>query len=258
MAQGIYELLQETLKLTTKLNKQLCCQPEPPPPVGTRKFWLVSGIFAGRNMFIPNQAAFYTGNTVANILGSGNTDLAFMAVRSSFTTAGYGMNLSRTLSADLSSPFSTITPTYTFNDSVSGFPIIKSLKDLYAYVLKIVNNSFLATRNPQIIIKRVSSPIGTDSGTLTCDGFFWIGVDFDYTGQERDGDTIVYREYNNISIPGTINSATLLYSSVTNGFSASSSNVPMNVYPPAASWVNDVTAFGPTVIRENFSIPPGW
>jgi len=35
MAQGIYDKLEETLKLLTALNKQLCCEPAPPPTTTT-------------------------------------------------------------------------------------------------------------------------------------------------------------------------------------------------------------------------------
>jgi hypothetical protein len=43
MAQGIYDLLQETLKLTTNLNKQLCCEPTPPSTTTTTTTFIPPG-----------------------------------------------------------------------------------------------------------------------------------------------------------------------------------------------------------------------
>lgn len=273
MAQGIYDLLEETLKLMTKLNKKLCCNAPvstttstttiPPTTTTTtigaftRKFWLVDYIYAGRNMFIPNATAFFTGNTVANITGSLNTDLTFMNIVGSPVTGSFSLNTTRTIKENSSATPVTITPTYTFNDG-TGTPIIRSFKEAYAFVTKIVNNSFLATRNPQIVIQRVSTPISA-LGISNVDAFFMIGVDFDSTGQEIDGYTKSVRSYDFVNIPGTMNIATFTYSSITNSGGGSASNIQMDLISPSTSWVNDVTVvYGNTTIRENFPIPLGW
>lgn len=257
MAQGIYDLLQETLRLTTKLNKQLCCEPEPPPPVGTRKFWLLDYLFVGRNMVIPNVTAFFTGNTVANITGSGNANLVFMGIRNASDTGSIALNDVRSIRPDSSSPFVTITPDYAFNDG-NGLPILRSFKELYAYYNKIINNTFLATRNPQIVIKRVSTSVNV-SIPLECDGFFMVGIDFDSTGLERESRSILGGYYDFTPIPGTVNIANFTYLSKFSNISGSNSDVLFNTTTPSTTWINNTTiVYGNTTIRENFPIPPGW
>jgi hypothetical protein len=222
-----------------------------------RQFWLVDYVNAGRSMFIPNQTSFYTGNTIANITAT-NPDLVYTGVFSQNIFGSFGLNTTRVISENISSPFTTISPDYVFN-AQGGFPIMRSLKEEYAYVTKIINNSFLATRNAQVVIVRVSTNITVDSGVLNADGFFMIGVDFDATGQERDGTSTIVRDYDFGTIPGTLNIASFTYSSQFGGFSANSSNIPMNLTSPSTSWVNNVTVlYGNTTIREIFTIPPGW
>jgi hypothetical protein len=267
MAQGIYDLLQETLKLTTNLNKQLCCNEVPITTTTTvaptttttllvtsRKAWIVEVLFAGRSMTIPNKTAYYTGNTVANITAL-NPDLILAAIFSQDIGGSFGINISRTISESVSSPFTTVTPTYTFNDG-NGFPILRSIKQAYAFWTKVINDTFLSTRNAQIVIKRVSIPVG---GTPSVnDGCFLIAIEFDSTNQERDGYTFLGKTYDFFNIPGTVNPSSFTYTNEFSNVSGSGSNFPMFLASPSSTWVNNVTVVAGATIREDFPIPLGW
>jgi hypothetical protein len=293
MAQGIYDLLEETLRLTRRLNIKLSTgnsyttttttiplttttsststtststststttlsQPTTTTTTSintTRRFWGTDVLFAGRNMFVPNATAFYSGNTVANITAT-NPDLILMDVNGSSVLRSGSFNSTRIISENISTPFTTITPNYTFNDG-NGVSIMRSFKELYAFVNKIVNTSFLATRNPQIVIKRVSQSIGFIA--QPGDAFFLIGVDFDATGLERDGYSFTFRAYDQVNIPGTMNTANFTYASQVTSFSSSGNNVQMTLLTPSTSWVDNSTVlYGTYTVREDFPIPPGW
>ena len=271
MAQGIYDLLQETLKLTTNLNKQLCCNEVPTTTTTTvapttttstttllvtsRKAWPVDILFAGRSMTIPNKTAYYSGNTVANITAL-NPDLILAAIFNQDIGGSFGVNVSRTISASVSSPFTTVAPTYTFNDG-TGFPILRSIKETYTFWTKVINNTFLSTRNAQIVIKRVSIPVnGTPSIN---DGCFLIAIEFDSTNQERDGYTFLGKTYDFFNIPGTVNPSSFTYTNeFGSGVSGSGSNFAMSLVLPSSTWVNNVTIVAGATIREDFPIPLGW
>lgn len=270
MAQGIYDLLEETLKLTTNLNKQLCCEYTPPLTTTTtqqpttttttlletsRKAWPVDIRFVGRSMTIPNKTAYYSGNTVANITAL-NPDLILAAIFSQNIGGSFGVNISRTISESVSSPFTTVTPTYTFNDG-NGFPILRSIKQAYTFWTKVINDTFLSTRNAQIVIKRVSIPVNGEP--FINDGCFLMAIEFDATGQERDGYSFIGKTYDFFNIPGTVNPSSFTYTNeFGSGGSGSGSNFAMSLVLPSSTWVNNVTIVAGATIREDFPIPLGW
>ena len=297
MAQGIYDLLQQTLKLTTRLNKQLCCEPPVPstttststtttttvPPTTTtsststtststtststtttttipdgffRTSWLIAIDSALPAGFIANRASWYNGNTVAGIAAT-NPDFVYNVIVNYESTGYVGIQNTRTLRETISSTPVSVSPTYTSFDAVTGWPIMKSLKEQYAWVVKIVNNTFLATRNPSIFIKRVYSANGLGSG-VPLDGIFLIGVDFNATGLERDGYNVTARTYNQVTLPGTWTLPGTYNAYFGSPYGGSASNIAMQYFSPSTTWVNGVTNIIGTIIEEDFPIPPGW
>jgi hypothetical protein len=289
MAQGIYNLLQETLKLTTNLNKQLCCEPTPPltttttsstststtsssttstttsttstttaAPVFTRVSGFIAVAFAGRQGFIASRASWYGGNTIASIRAT-NPDLVKMQVRGSDVTASDANNITFTYKPNISSPGQTVSPTYTTFDNVSNFPIMVSIKDFYQYANKIINNTYLSTRNPSVWVKRVRSSNGLGTG-IPNDGLFLVGFDFDATGNEVWAYNFQARGYDLLNIPGTLNISNFTYSVLNNSGSLVSGDTPMYTFTPSTSWVNGVTIIPAYNVRveENLTIPPGW
>ena len=276
MTQGIYDKLEETLKLLTNINKQLCCEPTPPPPSTTttststttstttqpgeffRASWFLSLDSCLRQGVVAQRNGWYNGNTVASI-GASNPNFVNMVLVNYEATGGATTRLTRSLRETSLSPLQSVNPTYTTFDTITSAGLLSSIKENYQYAVKIINSTFLSTRNAVPFVKRVSSPNGLGTG-VAHDGLFLIGIDFDATGNELEGYNYLYQPYNQINLPGTI-TLPFPYNSYFGGpATATLSNTPISLYSPSTSWVNNVTtipAFGIT-IRENFTIPPGW
>lgn len=280
MAQGIYDLLEETLKLTTNLNKKLCCNDSSttttttiPPTTTTsststtsttttpgtfRASWVFALDSSLRQGFVAQRNGWYNGNTVASI-GASNPNFVKIALVNTESTGGATTRETRYFKETALSPTQIVNPTYTTVDGVTGANIMISIKDKYQFAVKIINNTFFSTRNAVAFVKRVSSPSGFGSGVPN-DGGFLVGIEFDATGNEYEGYDYLYQAYNQILLPGTV-TLPFPYTPYYGGqISVSNTNFPMGLYSPASSWVNGVTtipAFGIT-IQEDFPIPPGW
>jgi hypothetical protein len=260
-------LLYEVLKQLNKLNKQICCDINNTTSTTssttttltfTRKSFLLSLDSSLRQGFVAQRNGWYNGNTVASI-GASNPNFVYMAIVGNEATGGATTRQTRYFKETSVSPTQIVNPTYTTVDGVTGANILTSVKDKYQFAVKIVNNTFLSTRNPVVFVKRVISTSGFGSG-IPNDGAFLVGIEFDATGNEYEGYNYLYQAYNQVNFPGTI-TLPFPYNSYYGGqINVNNTNFPMGLYSPASSWVNGVTtlpAFG-IIIQEDFPIPPGW
>jgi hypothetical protein len=218
-----------------------------------RRNWVAFGNTIFRTGFETDRASWWSGNTVTNVTST-NPDYIFTAISGSELTGGLGYIQSRTLQADGLATPSTITPTYTFTDNVDGTPITHSLQDYYNYLVKVINNSFLASRNPTIVIKRASLPqVG-----IPIDGWFIVTVDFDATGNELWGYAETYRSYDLQNLPSTV-VVPWAYNSIGNIISYSGGPIAMELSPDSTTWINGMSVLSSGwTIEEDFPIPGTW
>ena len=220
---------------------------------GGRKNWLPYTTTIFRTGAVTDRASWWIGNTVANVTAT-NPDYIFTGIANSEKTGGTAFIQSRTLLADALATPDTIVPTYTFFDNINDTGITHNLQDYYDYTVKIINNSFLASRNPTIVIKRASLPqVG-----LPIDGWFIVTIDFDATGDELYGYNEDGRSYNNQVLPSTV-VVPWAYDSIDFNINYSSGPIPMQLGPDSTTWVNGVTVLpSGWTIEEDFPIPGTW
>jgi hypothetical protein len=220
---------------------------------GGRKNWLPFATTIFRTGFETDRASWWVGNTVANVTAT-NPDYIFTGIANSEKTGGTAFIQSRTLQADALATPDTIVPTYTFFDNITSAGITHNLQDYYDYTVKIINNSFLASRNPTIVIKRASLPqVG-----LPIDGWFIVTIDFDATGDELYGYDENGRSYNNINLPAIV-VVPWAYNSLDFNINYSGGPIPMQLGPDSTTWVNGVTVLpSGWTVEENFPIPGTW
>lgn len=196
---------------------------------------------------------WWSGNTVANVTAT-NPGFEITGLKTDNGTVPIGWDINRTVAPSVSGPFDTIAPNYTDVD-FRGVPILNDLESLYKFTKKIATDSFMASRNPVVKIYRASLP----QASIPIDGWFMLCIDFDATGNERDGYDYTIFEYPetylpvNIPFPFTYGP----YLSNTVG-PIIDSNISMNLQQPTTDWVLGVTNILGWTIEEEFPIPPAW
>jgi hypothetical protein len=195
----------------------------------------------------------YADNTIANITSS-NATYQMSGLKSQTTLQVFrGERFSNTyIEYPLATP-SVIVPTYTNTDS-GGTPVLVTLQDFYNYNSKIINNSFLSTRNPVINIFRATNPGYT--GALNA--WFIVAIDFDATGLEQYGYNRNSREYQYTNLPGTVVYPTILTLPLSANNTDIGAPTTITQLPPSSGWTIGQTIDSEWVIQEIFTIPGTW
>ena len=247
-----YEWLRSLDKLTQHYSN-CCTTTTTTTTLGptTRKVWGMCFTPMLRGGFQTNKVGWWVGNTYATVSAT-NPDFVYTGLKGGNETVPRGERWSRTVGNSEFGNFYTVSADYNFTDDL-GVEIIKQLQDYYDFTKKVVANSFLASRNPDIRIYRCSYP------QINIDGWWVVSVEFDATGAERDAYTFEYREYDIISFPTTLTFPFIYGTNLTSNGTATASNFPMVLDIPYADWVLGSTYINTVFkVEEQFPIPPLW
>lgn len=253
----LYEILRELdyLNLVTASATENCICPTTTSTttLTSRKTFLNLADPFFRGGYQTDYISWWSGNTVANVTAT-NPEIEITGLAAGTFTYPRAWNISRIVAPSTGGPFVTITPDYTTVD-FRDVPIAKDLESLYKFTKKIATDSFMASRNPVVKIYRASN---YTAGSLL-DGWFITCIEFDSTGEERDGYDFTIFQYDIIPLPTVIPFPFTYGPTLTDTIGPITDlDIPMGLYPPTTEWIMGVTTVSAWTIEEEFPIPPAW